>query len=118
MTVIGSQYAVDFSRAVRNAATYIVLFKASGKDYLETLYANFGGPFESKALFVKFLEALTGDHTCMVIDNMKHISGAPVEECIYYFQTIPLGDWKFGADEIWAHDKERRDKKYVEHATV
>ena len=118
ITVIGSQYAVDFSRAIRNATTYVVLFKAAGKDYLGTLWENFGGPFDNKTQFTDFLDALTGDYTCMVIDNRACLQGASIEECIYYYQTVPLGDWKFGADEFWAHDKDRRDKNYVEYATI
>lgn len=111
--LLGSQQARDFPIAIRANASYIAIGRCDDIQQLEKMYKMFGGKFGSFKRFCEVVNAITGDHTFLVIHRTTESS--KLEDCIYYYQTKPItGDWKFGCKEYIAWSKARYNEKYSE----
>lgn len=110
--LLGSQYAIDMPPDVRKATSYVALFREPEEIERKKLYQNFGGLAGSYNNFCDLMDQLTGDHTCLVFK--KRSQSNKIEDCIFYFQTKILGDWKFGCKEYRQWAENRYNKQYVE----
>lgn len=112
LLMIATQYAIDFPPEIRKATSYVVLFKEPNDIERKKLYNNFGGIAGSYSNFCKIMDKLTGDYTAMIIDNRTQSND--IEDCIFWYKTRPLGDWKFGCREYREWGKKRYNVNYVE----
>lgn len=112
LLMIGSQYAIDMPPDIRKAVSYVAIGREPEEIEREKLYKNFGGLAGSYNKFCDLMDQLTGDYTFLIFK--KRSQSNDLEECVFYYKTKRLGDWKFGSKEYRAHADERYDKKYVE----
>jgi len=109
----GLQYAIDMPLPVRRSSSYYVLFEEESPVELEKLYKHFGGVCGDKKDFYKILKEVTGNYTCLIIDNLS--KSPKLEDKIFWYQTKKLpDDWKFGSEEFRGWSRERYDKEYQE----
>ncbi|HMP28072.1 MAG TPA: Hint domain-containing homing endonuclease [Saprospiraceae bacterium] len=112
LLMIGSQYAIDMPPDIRKAVSYVAIGREPEEIEREKLYKNFGGLAGSYGKFCDLMDQLTGDYTFLIFK--KRSQSNELEECVFYYKTKKLGDWKFGCKEYRAHSDERYDKTYVE----
>jgi hypothetical protein len=73
----------------------------------------FGGKFGSFKRFCEIVNAITGDHTFLVIHRASESNR--LEDSIYYYKTkVIKSDWKFGCKEYHAWSKMRYNDKFSE----
>lgn len=113
VTMVASQYAIDLPPPLRKCASYVAIFKESNANDRKKLYNNFGGICGSERNFCEILDQVTGDYTCLIIDNRRQSTNPA--DCLYWYRTKPiLEPWKFGCDEYRAHAEERYNTEYTE----
>lgn len=112
LLMIGSQYAIDMPPDIRKAVSYVAIGREPEEIERKKLYDNFGGLAGSYNKFCDLMDQLTGDYTFLIFKKRSQSNN--IEECIFWFKTKQLGDWKFGCKEYRAHAEERYDKNYVE----
>lgn len=114
--IIALQYAIDVPVPIRNAVSYIALFRELNEDNLEKLYRNFGGACQSKKKFRALMDQVTGDHTCLIID--KRSQSTRLEDHVFYYRTYDIEkkhpDWKFGCAEYREWNAARVDPHFKE----
>jgi len=120
LVMIGTQYAIDFPPALRTAVSYIALFREPNTDQREKLYKNFGGACGSKQNFNDLMDTLTGDYTCMIINQRTQSNG--LEDCVYYYKgkdpEKAFGNWKFGCEEYREWNKQRFNTSYKDNFII
>lgn len=112
LAMIGSQYAIDMPPDIRKSVSYVALGREPEENERKKLYSNFGGMCGSFPDFCSFMTGLTGDHTFMIIKKRSQTNN--IEDCVFWFKTQQLGDWKFGCREAAEWAKQRYNPKYVE----
>uniref|UniRef100_A0A6C0JQF5 Uncharacterized protein n=1 Tax=viral metagenome TaxID=1070528 RepID=A0A6C0JQF5_9ZZZZ len=109
MTLLVSQYALEFPPSIRSSATYIVIFKYTNMKDIKKLFENYAGVFGDEKLFVNAMEKLTGEHGCIIIHN--NVSN-DITDSVFYYKTEPIKEqWKFGCKQIWEVNDRKLDKK-------
>lgn len=116
LAMIGSQYAIDMPPDIRKAVSYVAIGREPEEIERKKLYENFGGLAGSFAKFCDLMDQITGDYTFLIFK--KRAQSNELEDCIFWFKTRQLGDWKFGCKEYREHADERYDKNYVEQITL
>ena len=116
LLMIGSQYAIDMPPDIRKATSYVAIFREPEEGERKKLYTNFGGLAGSYKNFCDLMDQITGDYTCMIFKKRSQTN--KMEECIFYYRTVPLNAWKFGCKEYRDWGKDRYDPNYVEKMTV
>jgi hypothetical protein len=112
LLMVGSQYAIDMPPDVRKSVSYVALGREPEPNERKKLYENFGGLAGSYDRFCDLMDQLTGDHTFLIFK--KRSQSNELEECVSYFQTKLLKDWKFGSKEYRKWGEDRYDKNYKE----
>ncbi len=111
MTIIGNQYPMDFSPEMRSSVSYVAIFKYPNKSDREKIYKNFGGIFGGEKIFNEAMNLLTGDFTCIIINNRKQSN--KLEDCVFWYKTEKLDeDWTFGCHEYMKWSDLHCKKKY------
>ena len=105
LLMLGSQYVIDFPTDIRTSASYVAIFREPDEKNRKRLYENFGGACGTYADFNDYMDALTGDYKCMIIKKRTQSNNR--EDCVFWFRTSPMKDWKFGAPEVQKWHKER-----------
>jgi hypothetical protein len=116
LAMVGSQYAIDMPPDVRKAVSYVALAREPEEIERKKLYDNFGGMAGSYARFCDLMDQVTGDFTFLIFK--KRSQSNELEECVSWFRTKKMGDWKFGSKEYRAHGDARYDPKYVEQLVM
>jgi len=114
--IIGTQYAIDVPPQIRRAVSYVALFKEPNEIERKKLYQNFGGICGTYDDFCDLMDQLTGDYTCMIIDKRSQSSNR--EDCVFWYRTVLLGDWKFGCKEYREWNNTRYNPNYVEKILI
>jgi hypothetical protein len=112
LLMIGSQYAIDMPPDVRKSVSYVALGREPEMNERKKLYENFGGLAGSFERFCDLMDQITGDYTFLIFK--KRSQSNELEECVSWFRTKKLGDWKFGCKEYRDHASKRYDPNYVE----
>jgi hypothetical protein len=112
LCMIGTQYSIDFGTDVRSAVSYVAIGRAPDEEERKKIYKNFGGICGSFNRFCDLMDALTGDHTFVIIK--KRSQSNELEECVFYYQTKVLKEWKFGCEEYRKWSSDRYDTSYQE----
>lgn len=112
LAMIGSQYAIDCPPDVRKACSYIALAREPEEIERKKLYENFGGLAGSYAKFCDLMDQITGDFTFLIFK--KRSQSNELDQCVSWYRTKKLGNWKFGCKEYRKHAEERYDPNYVE----
>lgn len=116
LAMVGSQYAIDMPPDIRKAVSYVALGREPEPIEREKLYKNFGGLAGSYDKFCDLMDQITGDYTFLIFK--KRSQSNELEECVSWFRTKKLSDWKFGCKEYRAHGDTRYDTNYVETITM
>lgn len=116
LLLFGTQYAVDFDPAVRTSASYVALGRNPDVSQRKTLYENFGGVCGTFAEFGEMMDALTGDYHFMIIN--KRATTNRREDCISWYKTRVLPEWKFGSKEFRKWSRDRYDPSYTEEVPL
>lgn len=107
--IVAVQYAIDIPVALRNSVSYVAIFRILDEAMLKKLYQNFGGPCGTFKRFSQFMEKITGDHHCLIIDRRSQSPN--VEDHVYWYKTWDIEkqipDWRFGTREYQIWNKER-----------
>lgn len=108
LTILISQYALDFPPPMRSSATFIVIFRYNSDDDLKKLYKNYGcsSIFGTEKRFKQILEGITkSPHTCLII-NQSPLIVRNFENCVSFYEVSePRDDWVFGCAESWAYNE-------------
>ena len=112
LCMVGTQYSIDFPIDIRRSVSYVALGREPEEMERKKLYGNFGGLCGSFNDFCKMMDALTGNHTFMIIKKRSQTNER--EDCVFWFQTQQLGPWLFGCQEYRSWAQERYNKNYVE----
>lgn len=112
LLMIGSQYAIDMPPDIRKSVSYVALGREPELNERKKLYENFGGIVGTFDRFCDLMDQITGDYTFLVIK--KRAQTNELEDCVSWFRTKKLGDWKFGSKEYREHGEKRYNKDYVE----
>lgn len=113
LAIIGTQYAIDLPPAVRKSVSYVALFREPNALERDKLFKNFGGIAGSKEQFNSLMDQITGDYTCMIIQNRTQSNN--LEDNIFWYKAdLHEKVWSFGCKEYHDHDKDRYDTKYKE----
>lgn len=111
LILIGTQYSIDFPPAVRNCASFVAVFRNDNQ--LKKIYDNYAQAFGTYEEFCDIMKQVTGDHTCLIIDNLSQ--DKPPEERLFWYKTkLIKGGWKFGCKQYRDWADQRYDKNYVE----
>lgn len=116
LIITGLQYGIDFPPAVRKSANYVALAYEADANERKKLYDNFGGACGTYKEFCEIMEQLikgpdnSDRYTFMIIKKINQ--SANREENVFYLKAPKMKNvkWKFGCNEIWKWDKDRRDK--------
>lgn len=113
------QYGIDFPTDVRKCTSYVAIFFESEPNERDKLYKNFGGACGSYKDFCAIMDQLieipdpsdsnreTDKHTCLIIRKMGQ--GPKRENNVFYYKARLHPNFKFGCEELWKWDRERRD---------
>lgn len=112
LLMIGSQYAIDMPPDIRKSVSYVALGREPELNERKKLYENFGGIVGTFDRFCDLMDQITGDYTFLIIK--KRAQTNELEDCVSWFRTTKLKDWKFGAKEFREHGDARYNKDYVE----
>jgi len=112
LLMIGSQYAIDMPPDIRKSVSYVALAREPELTERKKLYENFGGIVGSFDRFCDLMDQITGDYTFLIIK--KRSQSNELEDCVSWYRTKQLGDWKFGSKEYREHGLRRYDPNYVE----
>lgn len=112
LLMIGSQYAIDMPPDIRKSVSYVALGREPEMNERKKLYENFGGLAGSFDRFCDLMDQITGDYTFLIFK--KRSQSNKLEECVSWYRTTKLKDWKFGSKEYHAHANSRYDINYVE----
>lgn len=116
LLMIGSQYAIDMPPDIRKSVSYVALGREPEMNERKKLYENFGGLAGSFDRFCDLMDQITGDYTFLIFK--KRSQSNKLEECVSWFRTTKLKDWKFGSREYHSHANARYDPNYVEQITM
>jgi predicted NACHT family NTPase len=115
LTIMSNQYAIEFPPEIRAAATYVAIFRYPSQIEREKLYKNYGGDsiFKNKDTFNLILDQCTGNHCCLIIKQRSDSNN--IEDCVFWYQTGILPEFKFGCREIWDYNNKKinKSKKYL-----
>lgn len=112
LLMVGSQYAIDMPPDVRKSVSYVAIGREPEPNERRKLYDNFGGLAGSYERFCDLMDQITGDHTFLIFK--KRSQSNELEDCVSWFQTKPMNDWKFGSKEYRKWGEDRYDKNYKE----
>jgi hypothetical protein len=116
LLMIGSQYAIDMPPDIRKSVSYVALGREPELNERKKLYENFGGIVGTFDRFCDLMDQITGDYTFLIIK--KRAQTNELEDCVSWFRTRKLGDWKFGCKEFREHGTRRYDTNYVEQIII
>ena len=125
--ITGLQYGVDFPPGVRKSGGWVALGYEADDNERRKLYDNFGGLCGTYHNFCQIMDQMivttdengnpkpkakqdkTDKHIFLIIKRLDPSSN--IEENIFYSKAPDMKDirWKFGCDEAWKWDKDRRD---------
>jgi hypothetical protein len=112
LLLVGTQYAIDLPADIRKSVSYVAIGREPEEIERKKLYENFGGVAGSYARFCDLMDQITGDYTFLIFKKRSQSNN--LEDCVFYFRTKKLGNWKLGCNEYRKWGEERYDKKYVE----
>lgn len=114
VTIVSSQCALDLPPELRKCPSYIALFQETNPVERKKLYNSFGGICGTEKDFGYILDQITGDYTCLIIDNRSQSKNKSDKLFYYKTRVLPTSGWKFGCDEYLAHAQERYNPDYTE----
>jgi hypothetical protein len=112
LCMIGAQYAIDFPPDVRKAVSYVAIGREPEEGERKKLYENFGGLAGSYNKFCDLMDQITGDYTFLIFKKRSQSNN--LEDCVSWFRTKKMGDWKFGCKEYRKWGNDRYDPNFVE----
>ena len=108
------QYPLDLKTSQRSCTDYVFISANSILSERKKIYENFGsGSIPTFNDFCDILDQITEDHTFLVIDNTSQ--SAELSSRVFYYRCDPSRipkDWKFGCQEMWNFNKDRKDPNY------
>lgn len=105
LTIISTQYCLDFKPVIRNNLDGIFVFRDPNKNNREKLYKNFCSIIPSYQLFCQIMNEITEDYNCLYIDNFSKSNNWI--DCVYWYKAPIIPDFKFGCKEYWDFADER-----------
>lgn len=106
-------YALDMPTDIRKSVSYVAIFQDPNEDNRKKLYNNFGGICGTYDKFCKFMDELTGNYMCMIIDNRNQSTN--VEDRVFYFKGDDIQDsFDFGCKEYKKWNSDRYNTSYKE----
>jgi hypothetical protein len=112
LVMIGTQYAIDFPPEIRQSVSYVALARQPEQNERKKLYNNFGGVCGSFERFCDLMDQLTGDYTFLIFQKRSQSNN--LEDCVFWYRTQKLKEWKFGCKEYRNWGNTRYDTNYVE----
>lgn len=105
LTIISTQYCLDFKPVIRTNIDGIFIFREANIDNRQKLYKNFASIIPTFELFTQIMNEMTGDHTCLYIHNNSFSNNW--QDCCFYILAPMVPDFKFGCSEFWGFSDER-----------
>jgi hypothetical protein len=112
LLMIGSQYCIDFPPDIRKSVSYVALGREPELTERHKLYENFGGLAGTFDDFCELMDQITGDYTFLIFNKRSQSNN--LEDCVFWYRTKKLKDWKFGCSEYREWGNQRYDPNYVE----
>lgn len=96
---ISLQYALTLPPKFRTNFDYIFLFKHTMKSEKFRLFQYFGGMFDNFNDFEYYLNKMTEDYGCMVIDMRSRTND--ISDIVYYYKAKDRGPYRMLHDRLW-----------------
>ena len=96
LLLLSLQYAMDIRPGIRTCIDIAVIFRETREDMRKKLFTNFSSVIGTYSVFTDVMDAITGDHTALVINNM--VDSNNPSDCVFYMKVDDLDDdFKFGS---------------------
>ena len=112
MTILSLQHCLDLGPKLRGLTDYIFILNEKMKDTREKMYKTFCSMVGDFNTFSQVMDEIAVNHTALVIDNKAQSSN--VEDCVFYYKAEKHPGFKFGCDELWEWDAQRRNENWEE----
>jgi hypothetical protein len=116
LVMVGLQYAIDVPPAIRDSVSFVVIGRNPEENQRKKIYNNFGGICGSYERFCNILDQVTGDYTFLIINRRSQSND--IKDCVTWYRTKKMKDWKFGCKEYQAWNSARYNKSYKEQIFV
>lgn len=116
LAMVGLQYAIDVPPAIRDSVSYVAIGRIPEENQRKKIYMNFGGICGSYQNFCDILDQVTGDFTFLIIKRRSQSN--LIQDCVFWYRTKRLKDWKFGCKEYQEWNNKRYNKNYKEQVLL
>lgn len=118
--IVSQQYALDVSKATRPSIDYVFIMREPNLSFRKAIYDNYASVIPTFKDFCAVMDAITEDHTSLVIKNSAESNDW--KDCVFYYkakktpEVDPDADrsW-FGCTTYWEHDRERYNAEHVKN---
>jgi len=104
-TYLAMQYAVDIPPSSRTCVDYCFIFREPSHRNRKILYENYASIIPSFEIFNAIMDQITGDYTCLVINNRS--TSNDYRDCIYYYKAPAVPDYRIGSDDYYKFASKR-----------
>ena len=108
-TYLAMQYAVDIPPAIRTCVDYCFIFRETSFRNRKILYENYASIIPSYEIFNAIMDQITGDYTCLVINNRS--TSNDYRDCIFYYKAPQVPDYVIGSDDYYKFANKRLDEQ-------
>jgi ABC-type dipeptide/oligopeptide/nickel transport system ATPase component len=106
LSIFSNQYVFDFKPVIRSNIDGVFIFREPNQSNREKIYKNFASIIPTYKLFCQIMDAITGENTCIYIDNQT--TSNDWKECVYYYKAPLVSEFSFGCDEYWQFSDDRQ----------
>lgn len=110
LSIFSNQYVLDFKPNIRTNIDGVFIFREPNVANRQKIYNNFASIIPTYNLFNQIMDEITGDYTCLYINNQ--IQSNQWQDCVMYFKASLIPDFKFGCQEYWDFALTRQKKQH------
>lgn len=97
--IMTMQFVKDIPADLRSNADYVVLFKEQSLLSKKKLFEDFGAMCGDFSTFCNVMDSVTGNHSCLVIDNTRHSES--YEDNMYWYKAPENSPFVLGSEDYW-----------------
>lgn len=94
LSIFANQYVFDFKPTIRTNIDGVFIFREPNQANRKKIYENFASIIPTYKLFCDIMDLITGNFTCLYIDNQSQSN--VWTDCVYYFKAQEIPDFTFG----------------------
>lgn len=102
--IITMQYPLGVPPSLRTNIDYVFVLRENLIGNRKRIYENYAGMFPTFECFCSVMDQCTENFECLVINN--NAKSNRIEDQVFWYKAEPHNDFKMGAPEFWALNKE------------